>query len=128
MVHKFRVFRELRNNRENPADSFQALGSAYRLDYKQEEPVEDNARKEFLEETMRILFSGHLLGKTEDWYDDLEIEEKSSWPILIKHFKTYYQLTPRDTRTKLFDLNMKLAGFKQQTDEGIADNLERQER
>ena len=75
---------------KNQADSFQALGSAYRLDYKQEEHVEDNARKEFLEETMKILFSSHLLGKTEDWYDDLEIEEKSSWPILIKHFKTYY--------------------------------------
>ena len=43
----------------------------------------------------------------------------------MKHFKTYYQLTPRDTGTKLFDLKMKLADFKQRTDESIATYLER---
>ena len=53
------------------------------------------------------------------------IEEKSDWPTLIQHFKTYYQLTPRDTRTKLFDLKMKLADFKQQTTESVASYLER---
>lgn len=64
MEHNNRVFRESSNNREDPADSFQALGWAYRRDYKQEQPVENNARKEFLKEAMKILFSSHLLGKT----------------------------------------------------------------
>ena len=71
------------------------------------------------------MISSHLSGKAEDWYDELEIEEEGSWPTLVKDFKTYYQLTPRDTRTRLFDLKMKLADFKQQTDESIADHLER---
>lgn len=44
---------------------------------------------------------------------------------MVNRFKTSYQLTPRDTRAKLFDLKMKLADFKQQTDESIADYLER---
>ena len=44
---------------------------------------------------MKILFSSHLSGKAEDWYGDLGIEGKGSWPTLIKNFKTYYQLTPR---------------------------------
>ncbi len=125
IVHKIRVFRGLRNNCEDPAEFLKALEWAYRLDYKQEEPVEDGARKEFREETMKILFSSHLSGKAEDWYDNLEVEEKSSWPTLVKHFQTYYQLVPRDTRTKLFNLKMKLADFKQQTEENIADYLER---
>lgn len=80
---------------------------------------------EFREETIKILFSSHLSGKAKDWHDDLEIEKKSSWPTLMKHFKTYYQLTPRDTRTKLFDLKRKLADLEQQTDEKIANHLER---
>ena len=112
MVHKIRVFRGLRNNCEDPAKFLKALEWAYRLDYKQEEPGEDGARKEFREETMKILFSSHLSGKAEDWYNNLEVEEKSSWPTLVKHFQTYYQLVPRDTRTKLFNLKMKLADFK----------------
>ena len=73
---------------------------------------------------MKILLSSHLSGKAEEWYDDLEIDDKGSWPTLVKHFETYYQLTPRDARTKLFDLRMKLADLKQQTDESIADYLE----
>lgn len=44
---------------------------------------------------------------------------------LVKYFKTFYQLTPQDTRTKLFDLEIKLADFKQQTDENIAKYLEK---
>ena len=96
MIHNIRVYRGLRNNREDPADFLEALDWD-RLDYKQDEPVEDNARKEFQEKTMKILFSSHLSGKAEDWYDDLEIEEKGSWPTLMKHFKTYYPLTPRNT-------------------------------
>ncbi len=74
---------------------------------------------------MKILFSSHLSGKAEDWYDNLEVEEKSSWPTLVKRFQTYYQLVPRDTRTKLFNLKMRLADFQQQTEENIADYLER---
>lgn len=62
---------------------------------------------------MKILFSSYLLGKAEDWYDNLEVEEKSSWPILVKHFQTYYQLILKDSSTKLFDLKMGLASFKQ---------------
>lgn len=34
MVHKIRVFRGLRNNREDPADILKALDWAYRLYYK----------------------------------------------------------------------------------------------
>ena len=102
-----------------------ALDWAYRLDYQQEEPVKDDARKEFQEEKIKILFISHLSEKAEDWYDDLEIEEEGSCPTLMKHFKTYYQLTPRDTRSKLFDLKMRLADFSQQTNESIVDYLER---
>ena len=90
-----------------------ALNWVYRLDYKQEEPSKDETKKEFQKEIMKILFNNHLSGKIEDWYDDLKIEEKNSWLTLIKHFKTYYQLTLQDTRTKLFDLKIKLADFKQ---------------
>ncbi|MCJ1344979.1 hypothetical protein MMC31_003184 [Peltigera leucophlebia] len=108
MDHKIRVFRGLRNNCEDPADFLKALDRAYRLDYKLEEPVEDNAKKESQEETMKMLFSSQLSGKAEDWCNDLEIEEKGN------------------TRTKLFDLKMKLTDFKQQTDESrVADYLER---
>lgn len=56
-----------------------ALDCAYLLNYKQGEPGEGEARKEFQEETLKIFFSSYLLGKAEDWYNDLEIEEKSSW-------------------------------------------------
>ena len=125
MVYKIRVFRGLRNNWKDPAEFLKALEWAYCLDYKQEEPGKDKARKESREETMKIIFSSHLSRKAEDWYDNLEVEEKSSWPTLVKHFQTYYQLIPRDTRTKLFDLKMKLADFKQQTDKNIADYFER---
>lgn len=77
---------------------------------------------------MEILFNSQLSGKAEDWDDDLEIEENGSWRTLMKHFKTYYQLTPRDTRTKLFDLKMKQADSKQQTNKSIADYLAREQR
>ncbi len=89
-----------------------ALECAHRLDYKQGELGDDEAKKEFQEKPMKILFSSPLSRKAEVWYDNLKVGEKSSWLTLIKHFKTYYQLIPRDTRARLFDLNMKLAGFK----------------
>ena len=66
MVHKIRDFRGLRNNREDPAYFLKALDWAYQLDYKQEEPAEENARRKFHEETMKILFSSHFSGETED--------------------------------------------------------------
>lgn len=74
---------------------------------------------------MKILFSSHLSGKAKDWYDNLEVEEKTNWPIFVRHFQTYYQLLLQDTRTKLFDLKMRLADFKQQANKNIADYLER---
>ena len=72
---------------------------------------------------MKILFRSHLSGKAEDWYDDLEIEEKG-W-LTLTNLETCNQLTPRDIRIKLFDLKMNLANLKQQTEESIADYHER---
>ena len=50
--------------------------------------------------------------------------EKGSWRTLA-NLETCNQLTPRDIRTKLFDLKMNLANLKQQTEKSIADYLER---
>lgn len=47
-------------------DYWKALEWAYRLDYRRKEPAEDNAMREFQEETMKTLFSSHLLEKAED--------------------------------------------------------------
>lgn len=47
MVHKVCIFRGLRKNRENPADLLKVFDWAYHLDYKQEEPIEADAKKEF---------------------------------------------------------------------------------
>lgn len=89
-----------------------AFECAHRLDFKQEELGEDEAKKEFQEKPMKIQFSSPLSGKAKVWYDNLKVREKSSCLTLIKHFKTYYQLIPRDTRARLFDLKMKLAESK----------------
>ena len=74
---------------------------------------------------MKFLFSSHLSGKAENLYNNWKAEEKTSWPILVRYFQTYYQLIPRDGRTILFDLKMRLADFKQQANKKIADYLKR---
>lgn len=66
IVYKICLFRGLRNNCEDPAESLKTLKWVYYFDYKQEKPNKDLARKEFWEETMKILFSSHFLGKTKD--------------------------------------------------------------
>lgn len=70
---------------------------------------------------MKILFYSHFLGKAKDWYDNLEVEERSSWSTMMNHFQTYYQLILWDTYPKLFDLKMKLVDYKQQTNKNILD-------
>lgn len=56
--------------------------------------VEDEARKEFQEEKTKILCSRNLSGKAEDRYEGLGMGEQGSWSTLVRHFKTYYRLTP----------------------------------
>lgn len=53
-----------------------ALECAHRLDYKQDELGEDEAKKEFHDKPMKILFSSPLSGKAKVWYDNFKVGEK----------------------------------------------------
>lgn len=75
MTSKIRPFRGLRNNKENPVKFLQSIEWLYQVDYRQDESGDTVEGQAFKEGTLGILFSSHLVGKEEDWYDDLEMED-----------------------------------------------------
>lgn len=74
---------------------------------------------------MKILFNKYFLRKVKDQYNNLEVEKKTSQPILVKNFQIYYQFILSNAHFKLFNLKIKLANFKQLINKNIADYLER---
>lgn len=58
----------------------------YCFNYQYKKLDKDKIREDFWKETMKILFSSHLLKKSKDKYNNLDIEEKYSLPILIQYF------------------------------------------
>lgn len=77
MVHKIRVFRGLRNNREDPADFFESsrLCLSPRLQTRRtcrSRCKERISGRDSEDSLSAIIFQGR--------HDDLEIEEKSDWP------------------------------------------------
>lgn len=94
MVHKIRPFRGLKNNKESPTDYLKALEWSYKLDYQNQAPLDTEERLSFQEDTMKILFSNHLSGKAEEWYDDLEPEQTAKWTTLRVLFQEHYKIVP----------------------------------
>lgn len=125
MVHKIRLFRGLKNNKESPTDYLNALEWSYKLDYQNQAPLDTEERLSFQEDTMKILFTNHLSGKAEEWHDDLEPEQTAKWTTLRALFQEHYKNVPQDAKNRLFDLKMKLSELKQGPEESIADYLSR---
>lgn len=72
------------------------------------------------------MFASHLVGKAEDWYDNLKMKD-TKWNILVVRFKEYYCIILRNLKGRQFDLAIKLANLKQQDYKNITSYIERAE-
>ena len=131
---KIRVFKGLRDGKEDPNEFIEDLEWAYDQDYKSKEPrpsasnnheANDVAVQEFRNRTHRILFRQHVSDSAWDWYSDLDPEVKTNWPSLKRLFLPAFEVTVKDSQTKKFELRVKLHNLEQLEDENIAEYLKK---
>lgn len=124
---KIKKFRGLKDGKEDPAEFLEDVEWAYEQDFNINEPEESPEKEAFISKTHRILFRQHLEGRASEWYSDLDADIKGSWIQIRERFRTSFQISIRDTQTRIFELRIKLSQLEQKDGESIAEFLERAE-
>lgn len=132
MPTKIRIFRGLRDGKEDPMEFLEDVDWAYEQDYKGKEPASSQSEAgasspvmTFYHKTHRMLFRQHIEDDAYIWYSDLDTEIKGDWTRLRNAFIPAFRVTVKDAQTKKFELRVKLATLQQSEAESIADYIKR---
>jgi len=126
-VTKIKQFRGVRDGKEDPAEFIEDIEWAYEQEFMRNEPEESPDKEAYISKTHRILFRQHLAARASEWYADLDADIKGNWIQIRERFKAFFQITIRDSQTRVFELRIKLSQLEQKDGETIAEFLERAE-